>query len=168
MFCLLCRIHNTSNKFNKLNTFNISPSTNFKPSAVVEHAKTKGHTEACKAEIYRRDSLLAQKHQQAQETKDVVTVNAFTSCYWLGKEEVANRKLKSLLSLEQEIGAKEMANFKNLSQRSQQDMRLLLGQLIKKHLISKVKIAQWFRVGGSSRITLKINLKIKCKFLYKN
>ena len=147
MFCLLCRIHNTSNKFNKLNTFNISPSTNFKRSAVVEHAKTQGHIEASKAEIYRRDSQLAQKHQQAQEFKDVVTVNAFTSCYWLGKEEVANRKFKSLLSLEQEIGSKEMANFKNLSERSQQDMRLLLGQLIKNKLISKVKVANLFSVS---------------------
>ena len=130
-YCLLCRIHNTTNKFNKLNIINISPSTNFKHSAVVEHAKTQGHIEACKSEILRRDSSLAKQHEQAKETKYVVTANAFLSCYWLGKEEVANRKLKSLINLEKDIGVKEMGNFKNLSEGIQRDMRILLGQLIK-------------------------------------
>ena len=113
-YCLLCRIHNTTNKFNKINTINISPSTNYKYSAVVEHAKTQGHIEAFKSEILRRDSALAKQHEQARETKDVVTANVFLSCYWLGKEEVANRKLKSLINLEKDIGVKEMGNFKKV------------------------------------------------------
>ena len=33
LFCLLCRVHNTKNKYNKQNTFKSAPSTNYKHSA---------------------------------------------------------------------------------------------------------------------------------------
>lgn len=45
MFCLLCRIHNSSNKFNKQETLNLSASINFKQSAIKDHAISKAHKE---------------------------------------------------------------------------------------------------------------------------
>ena len=39
---------------------------------------------------------------------DKVTYNAFLSSYWLGKEEVANKKILSLIELENHVGVMEM------------------------------------------------------------
>ena len=146
MFRLLCRVHNTKNKYNKQNTFNLSPSTNFKHSAVSDHARTSGHMSTILCELERRDSSLAQQHQVAHEVTDKITYNAFLCSYWLGKEEVANRKLLSLIDLHKHIGVTGTNEFKNTSERSQREMRLLLGQLIKEKLIRRIKDAKWFSI----------------------
>ena len=144
MFCLLCRVHNTKNKYNKQNTFNQAPSTNFKHSAVSDHARASGHTSTIICELERRNSSLAHQHKVASEVTAKITYNAFLSSYWLGKEEVASKKLLSLIELQKQIGVTEMKEFKNTSERSQRDMRLFLGQLIKEKLIERVKDAKWF------------------------
>ena len=79
---------------------------------------------------------------------DKVTYNAFLSSYWLGKEEMANKKLLSLIELENhtEICVTEMQEFKNTSEKSQREMRLLLGQLIKEKLIQRFRDAKWFSI----------------------
>ena len=82
----------------------------------------------------------------AHEVADKVTYNAFLSSYWLGKEEMANKKLLSLIELENHIGVTEMQEFKNTSEQSQREMRLLLGQLIKEKLIQRLKDAKWFSI----------------------
>lgn len=146
MFCLLCRIHNSSNKLNKQETFNLSASINFKQSAIKEHAISNTHKETYLKEMERRHSSLAAQYQSAKQARDTVTTNSFLSTYWLGKEEVANCKLKSLLELEEDLGLSEMKHFQQRSQRSQKNMRLLLGQLIKKKLISKVKDAKYYSI----------------------
>lgn len=146
MFCLLCRVHNTKNKYNKQNTFNLTPSTNFKHSAIDDHARASGHLLTLICELERRSSSLAQQHKVAHEVTDKITYNAFLSCYWLGKEEIANKKLLSLIELEKHIGVVEMAEFRNRSEQSQREMRLFLGQLIKEQLIQRVKDAKWFSI----------------------
>ena len=146
MFCLLCRVHNTKNKYNKQNTFNSVPSTNYKHSAVSDHARASGHTSTVICELERRNSSLANQHKVAHEVADKVTYNAFLSSYWLGKEEVANKKLLSMIELEKHTGVVEMREFKNTSEQSQREMRLLLGQLIKEKLIQRVKDAKWFSI----------------------
>ncbi|CAH3019466.1 unnamed protein product [Porites evermanni] len=59
-------------------------------------------------ELERRNSSLANKYKVAHEVADKVTYNAFLSSYWLGKEEVANEKLLSLIELEKHVGVTEM------------------------------------------------------------
>lgn len=81
---------------------------------------------------------MAQQHKVAHEVTDKITYNAFLSSYWLGKEEIANKKLLSLIELEKHIGVVEMAEFRNRSEQSQREMRLFLGQL--------VKDAKWFSI----------------------
>ena len=44
------------------------------------------------------------------------------------------------------MGVTEIQEFKNTSERSQREMRLLLGQLIKEKLIQRVKDAKWFSI----------------------
>ncbi|XP_060569569.1 zinc finger MYM-type protein 6-like, partial [Ruditapes philippinarum] len=144
MFCLLCKTHNTSNKFNKQNTFNITPSNNFKHSAILDHQRSTGHNSTYLCELERRNSCLVSMHREAKESKDLVTFNAFLASYWLGKEEVSNKKLLSLIELQKQIGVEAMNHFKNTSERSQKDMRLLVGQMIKTKLVENVKTAKWF------------------------
>ena len=52
----------------------------------------------------------------AHEVADTVIYNAFLSSYWLGKEEVANKKLLSLIELEKHIGVAKMQECKNISE----------------------------------------------------
>ena len=141
MFCLLYGVHNTKNEYNKQNTFNQAPSTNFKDSAVSDHAWASGHTSTIICELERRNSSLAHQHKVASEVTDKITYNAFLSSYWLRKEEVVSNKL---LSLQKQISVTEMKEFKNTSEQIQREMRLLLGQLIKEKLIERVKDAKWF------------------------
>ena len=84
----------------------------------------------------------------AHEVADKVTYNAFLSSYWLGKEEMANKKLLSLIELENhtEMCVTEMQEFKNTSEQSQREMCLLLGQLIKEKLIQRFRDAKWFSI----------------------
>ena len=51
---------------------------------------------------------MANKYKVPHEVADKVTYNAFLSSYWLGKEEVANEKLLSLIELEKHVGVTEM------------------------------------------------------------
>ena len=143
MLCLLCRVHNTKNKYNKQDTFNLAPSTTYKHGAVSNHARASQHTSTVICELERRNSSLANQYKVAHEVADKVTYNAFMSSYWLGKEEVANKKL---IELENHIRVTEMQEFKNTSEQSQREMRLLLGQLIKDKLIQRVKDAKWFSI----------------------
>lgn len=76
--------------------------------------------------------------------REQVTFNAFLASYWLGKEEVSNKKLLSHIELQKQIGVEAMNHFKNTSERSQKDMRLLVGQMIKFKLVEDVKTAKWF------------------------
>ena len=104
MFCLLCCVHNTKNKYNKQNTLNLAPSTNYKHSAVRDNARASGHKSTVICRLDRRNSSLVNQykvaHEVAHEVADKGTYNMFLSSYWLGKEEVANKKLLSLIELD--------------------------------------------------------------------
>ena len=97
-------------------------------------------------ELERRNSSLANKYKVPHEVDDKVTYNAFLSSYWLGKEEVANEKLLSLIELEKHVGVTEMWEFNNTSEQRQWETRLRLGQLIKEKLIQRVRDAKWFSI----------------------
>ena len=69
-------IHNTKNKYNKQNRFNLAPSTNYKHSAVSDHARASGHTSPLICELERRNSSLANQYKVAHAVADKVTYNA--------------------------------------------------------------------------------------------
>ena len=58
--------------------------------------------------------------------------------YWLAKEEVANKKLVSLLKLLKQVGLEDMKFFQHRSQGSIREMFLLLGHTVKAQMIRKV------------------------------
>ena len=160
MFCLLCRVHNTKNRFNKDSKFNCELSIRYKRSALFNskakghpggkkdlgHAQSTGHLATHLLELERRKSPLAQQHKAVQEKADKVTFNAMLSAYWLAHEEIANVKLKSLLNLEEQLGLQEMSHWKNTSERCQREQRLLLGQLLKKTTLARIQEAKWFSI----------------------
>ena len=160
MFCLLCGVHNTKNRFNKDSKFNCEPSIRYKRSALFNskakghpggrkdlgHAQSTGHLATHLLELERRKSPLAQQHKAVQEKADKVTFNAMLSAYWLAHEEIANVKLKSLLNLEEQLGLQEMSHWKNTSERCQREQRLLLRQLLKKTTLARIQEAKWFSI----------------------
>ena len=73
------RVHNTKNKYNKQNTFNLAPSTNYKHSAVSDHARPSGQTSTVICELERRNLSLANQYKVAHEVADKVTYNTFLS-----------------------------------------------------------------------------------------
>ena len=158
MFCLLCRIHNTKNPFNKDSKFNSEPSVRFKRSALYNsnvqpgekkdlgHSQSAGHVSTFLLELERRKSPLAQDYNDVLKQSDKVTYNAMLAAYWLAFEEVANSKLKSLLKLREQAGLVEMKHWTNRSERCQREQRLLIGQLIKKKVLDNIKEAQYFSI----------------------
>ena len=81
MFCLLCRVHNTKNKYNKQNTFNLGPSPNDKYSAVIDQARASGRTLTAMCKLEGRNSSLANQYKLAHEVADKLTYNAVLSSY---------------------------------------------------------------------------------------
>ena len=79
-----------------IKTFNFAPSTNYKHSAVSDHARASGHMATTIFELKKRNSSLSQQHKEAHEVTDMITYNAFLSSDWFTKEDVANKKLRSL------------------------------------------------------------------------
>ena len=76
-----------------------------------------------------------------EKSKDKVLYNAFLSAYWLSKEEVVNRKFKSLLELEEMLGVSEIHRFQHRSQGSQRELFSFLAQALKNDLLKKVQAA---------------------------
>ena len=103
-----CAAFITSKTSTTNRTLSSAPSTNYKHSAVSDPERGSGHTSTVICELERRNSSLANKYKVAHEVADKVTYNAFLSSYWLGKEEVANKKLLSLIELEKHVGVTEM------------------------------------------------------------
>ena len=88
MFCLLCKKHNTANLKNSI------PAQRLKTDALKDHAKN------------------------AQHAAVSIFQNAFMVVYWLAKEEMANKKFLSLLTLLQMLGLENMKHFRHHSVRS--------------------------------------------------
>lgn len=80
------------------------------------------HEETLLREIEQRHSSLAAQYQIGKRSLRHSQKNYFLSTYWLGKEEVANCKLTSLLDLKEDLGLFEMKNVQQRSQRSPQNM----------------------------------------------
>lgn len=112
---------------------------------MTDHVKSGHHIGTHKLELERRQSALAARHGTVNEVINKVTYNAMLSTNWLAKEEVANRKLLSLLDMEIDAGMSDMRHYKNTSQRCQRGMKLLLVQLIKSKLVENIS-AKYFSI----------------------
>jgi hypothetical protein len=71
-------------------------------------------------------------------------INAFTSLYWLAKEEVANNKFNSLIKLLEIVGVTHMKHFNHSSAGSIREMFLSIGDVITEDLVQEINMADCF------------------------
>ena len=115
MFCLLCRKHNCSNSQNKSKKFNLQPSVRYKWKAVEDHANSQQHKNAVMAELLSTMSYFQKELDRRETIKDSDYYNALLTMYLLAKEEVASKKLVSLLKLLEQVGLEDMRFFQHRS-----------------------------------------------------
>lgn len=144
MFCLICKKHNAINLQNKSRKFSTDASVRYKRSAVIEHGNSQQHKSAIQTELTRRTSSFQKQVDHRRQVNDDVYFNAFLSLYWLAKEELANRKFVSLISLTEKLGVVDMKYFQHRSGGAVREMFLLLGKMIKLDIVKKIKQANTF------------------------
>lgn len=143
MYCLLCRKHDMSNKFNKFKTFNADPSIRYRKPTLLEHCSSQQHRDAVTTEHVQRISCFHKEVVSRENTADSVLFKVFMSIYWLAKQEISNRKLLSLLALIQILGVKEMQYFKYKSEGAIQEMFLTIGKVILDTIVQKLVRANY-------------------------
>ena len=93
---------------------------------------------AVMAELLSRMSYFQKELDRRETVKDSVYYNVLLTMYCLAKEEVANKKLVSLLKLLEQVGLEDMKLFQHRSQGLIREMFLLLGHTVKAQMIRKV------------------------------
>ena len=144
MFCLLCRMHDCENPFSHQKNFHQVPAVRYKKSTLIgkeRHSSSQQYEMAIERERNKRVSYVHKEFETNQQSRDSVLYNAFLSAYWLAKEEIADQKFTSLLKLEEVLGVPEIHHFEHRSQGSQRESFLLLGQVLKNDVLTKVKAA---------------------------
>lgn len=71
-------------------------------------------------------SIFHKEVEEQVKSKDEVLQNAFMSVYWLAKEEMADKKFLSLLTLLQILGLENMKHFRHRSDGSTIEILLTL------------------------------------------
>ena len=101
----------------------------YKRKAVEDHANSQQHKNAVMAELLSTMSYFQKELDRRETIKDSVYYNALLTMYWLAKEEVANKKLVSLLKLLEQVGLEDMRFFQHRSQGSIREIFCCLGTL---------------------------------------
>ena len=145
LYCLLCTKHDTENPQNK-KIFNEEPSTRFRPEALSDHIGTKQHRDAVTTELMQRVSCFQKQLDHQENVKDDALVKVFTSIklYWLMKEEIANRKIISMLEMLEQIGLDEVKYFNHRSAGSLREMFLTIGQAVEDDILKGLKTASHY------------------------
>ncbi|VDI66017.1 Hypothetical predicted protein [Mytilus galloprovincialis] len=143
MYCLLCKNHHNLNPKNK-DIFCMKPGLRFRKEAIQDHSKSKVHKAAELEENIQRVSPFQKEVNNRKEYASEVLLIAFTSLYWLAKEEVANSKFKSLINLLEVVGVSHMKHFNHSSAGSIREMFLSIGDVITEDLVQKVNMADSF------------------------
>jgi len=68
MFCLLCRKHNPSSKFNKSKIFNLDGSVRFQKPTLIDHSNSQQHRDAISAEHLQRLSTFHREITEKENT----------------------------------------------------------------------------------------------------
>ena len=135
VICLLCKRHNTANLKNNSKVYNLIPSQRLKTDALKDHSKSAQHTAAVQAEMLSQVSIFHKEVEEQVKSEDEVLQNAFMSVYWLAKEEMANKKLVSLLTLLQMLVLENMKHLRHRSAGSTIEIFLTLGRVLKQRVV---------------------------------
>ena len=140
MFCFLCRCHDTTSPTNGDSTWNSKPSVR----NIKLHANSAMHEAAINKEHLQRTSPFHKEVQEREMVKNTVLLKVFTTLYWIAKEEIANMKATSLITLLERLGLQEIKHFQHRSQGSIREVFLFLGKAIKDKVIKAVASSEVF------------------------
>ena len=131
MFCLLCRCHDTASPTNGDSTWNSKPCVRNITQAIKLHANSAMHEAAINKEHLQKTSPFHKEVQEREMVKNTVLLKVFTTLYWIAKEEIANTKATSLITLLERLGLQEIKHFQHRSQGSIREVFLFLEKLSK-------------------------------------
>ena len=102
------------------------------------------HGQAVKSEQLKQKSYFTIKEKEINKNIDKSDLAVFKALYWITKE--ANLKSKSLLSLLEELGVKEIKSFSTRSEKILRGMIVLIGDTIKKKIVESIKLSKGFAI----------------------
>ena len=143
LYCLLCSKHDTSNVQNK-KIFNEEPKTHSRPEALSDHVVTQQHKYTVTTELCQRVSCFQKQLDDRDRVKDDVLIKVFTTTYWLMKEEIANKKVLSMLKLLEQIGLDDIKHFNHKSAGSLRKKFLTIGEAVEDDNLSSLKRASHY------------------------
>lgn len=99
MFCNICQIHKQKNNF-------VSPgSSNFRKSAVVEHASSNDHVQSLKLETAAKSNQIVNLIDKVHEKADDAMCTLFRNAYFVAKENLPIDKFQAVNDLTKLNGA---------------------------------------------------------------
>ena len=104
------------------------------------------HGQAVKSEQLKQKSYFTVKEKEINKNIDKSYLAVFKALYWITKEEVANLKSKSLLSLLEELGVKEIESFSTRSEKTLRGMIVLIGDTVKKKIEQSIRQLKGFAI----------------------
>ena len=151
MFCAMCRIHNVAQPTNRSKIWNTEAVVRCRTETARGHFKedttlTTMHGQAVKSEQLKQKSYFTVKEKEINKNIDKSYLAVFKALYWITKEEVANLKSKSLLSLLEELGVKETESFSTRPEKILRGMIVLIGDTIKNKIVESIKQSKGFAI----------------------
>ena len=104
------------------------------------------HTDAIATERAKRGTYFVEKEKEEETLSSTCNEKVLTSLYWLCKQEVAHRKLNSLLELLESLGVDEVAQFSMRSNTVLRELLLIIGNQVKEDLLEKIKRSPFFGI----------------------
>ena len=147
MFCSVCQMHDSGHPQTNVKVWNASPNVRYRTETIRQHfIKSKEvqatmHSLAADKEKQKSKSYFVKEDQRKEKVMNSVYHKVFASLYWLCKEQIAVSKAVSLLELTEQLGLKEITEFKTHCPAVIRNMILQLSEVIKEKLIQKIKIA---------------------------
>ena len=99
-----------------------------------------------KSEQLKQKSYFTVKEKEINKNIDKSYLAVFKALYWITKEEVANLKSKSLLSLLEELGVKEIESFSTRSEKILRGLIVSISDTFKKKIVESIKQSKDFAI----------------------
>ena len=104
------------------------------------------HKDAVTTELAKHGSSFVEKEKEEENLLYASNQKVFTALYWLCKQEIAQRKLKTLLKFFKPLGAKELKQFRKLLNAVLSDLLLTIGNQIKIGLLDNTRKSPFFSI----------------------
>lgn len=151
MFCALCRLNNTCLPSNSSKVWNTEPNVRCRTETIRGHLRSQStsrtmHSDAVTSELLKYKSVFVKQKKEEEQNINIVYEKVFRSLYWIGKEEIATSKMKSLLTLLEKLGVEDIKQFRSRSEQVLRQMIVLLADIILEDLVQNIKKSVGFGI----------------------